>query len=399
MLRELLVVATALLLAGGALAQVCVQPTPANEIIKSADGTLTLYAQHDERAWTLLEGDPLRVRWRRVFRHDWDTRDWMPSGPRVHDHGWIAGTTWPGEQVLIIAPDDGHTVMTFNLLERFTRAEYARYVDDTVMDSPTLWGGSHALRGFRDVGEDPYYCIRAWWGRRVIVDLKRGAFAEDEGAVHDACVAAEREAVLKTLRDAVQSPPTLDKEHRIWPDFFKVRRAAHLAGLLDLGDALPLLEVIETWDCTNGTGGRGGGPPMLWRDNSLRRYVQLSIRRLGGTPKGLPSFRFPHEEPAAPEGELAAPLLSSSAERAVSAPGVRVGMAGPEVVALVGTPDAMPFNRTYYREDWEYDFDVIEPFTLRVSWKDGKVAEVEIVRPARWKQGIARDEQLLAGDQ
>ncbi|MFM9996689.1 MAG: hypothetical protein ACKVU4_12930 [Phycisphaerales bacterium] len=395
MRNRILAAVVTLVAAGSSRSQDIPVAAAPQERLTSPDGKLTLVADYTDQSWTLLEGDPPRVRWRRDYTGQDSNPEPMPKHARLNVDGWIVASVWPHATV-IVEPSRGRTVMKFRVLEQLSRQDYRRYVDDQVMDAPPQWGEAHALRGFFRAMDEPFYTVRTWWGRRFIIDLNGARFVPDEGPVHDACVAAERDRVMADLRAAVhEGPPVLVGERSTWPAYFRVRRAAHMAGLFELREALPLLRALERWEYIDSTGGRGGGPPYVGRLNAARQFVQLSIRRLGETPEALPVYRFPREEPAAAEGGLPAVLASASRERARSAPEIRPGMTGARVVGLIGTPDAMYFNRKHRRDDWEYDFDAEDPFSLRIAWDGETVAEVEVIRPARWKQGLARDEQLL----
>ncbi len=365
---------------------------PRTRLFQSDGGERTLRLDYTDSKMSLVEKSDGPAIWTQPLGAD----DMGWSEFWVNDDGWVIRAR-DFDAVSAREPATGRIVFSCSILNEFPKEERQRFVHD-VTDRPPLWEGD-AIWAIRQVEGKPYFLVRAWWGRRIIIDLEGHAVANDRGSLHDAVVSSEKAWVLDVLRQAASGPARQGDPSTWTAEFFSIRKAAHLAGLLGVTDAVEPLKGIEKWGCWDSSGSALEGPaptdtriaPTSYRSNNIRKAAQLSLRRLGAKPTADAPVSFYHYRADRTESvEFPRPLAygPDGADR------LSLGMSGEEVAKHLGAPDAVTRIGPSWITGWEYDFEGDHPFTLRIEWDAGQVKKIERIG-ARWIDGTVRDEELV----
>lgn len=315
-----------------------------------------------------------------------------PVGLFVSDAGWTV--IYTGRDELVIVDLTGQIRGRIGILgEGFTAEENAKFVRET--SAGPMWEG-YSLWYFLNVGEQSFFVVRPWWGRRVVLNLETGKVAEETPDVADQAFEYERNYVLTELTKAVQTRKKWDTKNGSGATY-PIMKAAYLAGRLPVPEAGALLDQLQDSRYGGGSGrffvGKrqfdGEVDPGSFHTLTVRQVIQLSLRRLGKTPRQLPANRFDMQfddyeknRPYVPK-RLRAPRETYIDE-------VQAGQTAEQVLDLIGAPDFVGRSRT-----WEYDMDASPPFSLILKWDERKVVDVQRVEPALWKEGFTRDEQIV----
>lgn len=315
-----------------------------------------------------------------------------PMSIFVSDTGWA--TIWNGAHELIVVDLSGRDRCRIAILtEGFTDEENSEYVHFTTA-GPSWAKYSHWY--FLDVGDSRLFVVRPWWGRRVVVNLESGQVLEMTPDVLRKAEAAEQRYVITELAKGVETRKNWDKDESsqaIWP----ILTAAYLAGRLPVPEAEPYLKTLES--APYNPNGYFGDPNLRERPEgevdpsncdtfTLRQVVQLSLRRLGKTPRRLPVHRFYIEYEDYKKNYLFAPTQSAET-RATNTEKVKPGMNAVRILDLIGGPDFVG------RDTWEYDMDTNPPFSLILKWDRRQVVNVQKKVPPLWKEGFVRDKQIV----
>lgn len=295
---------------------------------------------------------------------------------------------YTGFQELILINLTGKETNKLNVLEDgLTKDEREKYVSDTT--AGPMWAGqSHWY--FVEADSREYFVIRPWWGRHVILDLATGRISPPTEALRNATAKAEKAYVISILQGALDG--TIKKcECCAGPH--EAAFAAYLAGVLKIKEAIPALRKIED-DTSSGSSTMGGYAeipqgrvdPFNYSTYTTRQIIHLALRRLGEKPGPFPctQFRTEHKNYDQMKPYVREPVPGS---RHTNATKIQKGMSPEQVINLVDCPDYIPSRI------WQYDMDADEPYTLAISWTDDqKVKEIEVIRPALWKEGTVRDQ-------
>lgn len=337
-------------------------------------------------AYTLTDLKTRKVLWGRKQ----GAREASPQALYVDNDGWVAiRTGW--DELIFVSPAGEDTGKAHVLKEAFTEDEREQYVWMTTAgprwSENSLWYFIHAQ-------QRRLFVIRPWWGRRVIADVEKGSLIPEDQEIAAACLALEKDFVMRELAQAVKTREKWEKEEcceAIWP----ILKASYLAGRLPVPDVLPFLEELQdvAWSGSSTSGGfgeafRGEVNPYSYRTFTLRQVVQLSLRRLGKKPRSLPVHQFAVQYENYKKNHPYKPkALSVPREDSVGA--VKAGMKGEQVLDLLGSPD--------FVEDgtWEYDMDSAPPFSLILKWDASRVVDVQRKSPVLWREGLTRDEQIV----
>ena len=310
----------------------------------------------------------------------------------VSDAGWTVIRT--GWDELIAVDVAGHDRCHIRLLdEGFTDEERTKYVHDTT--AGPMWAG-FSLWYFLDVGDQHLFVVRPWWGRRVVLSLESGKLLEETQEASRSARAYEQHYVTTELAKGIETRKKWEKGEcceAVWP----ILNASYLAGRLPVPEAAPLLEQLKEvpYNGSSTSGGLGFGQrfegevnPHSYDTFTLRQVVQLSLRRLGKTPRPLAANRFEVQYEAYEKNHSYLPK-AIAVPRAINAGNVKVAMRAEQVLDLLGGPDFVGYDT------WEYDMDANPPFSLILKWDARQVTNVQRKTPVLWKDGFVRDEQIV----
>ncbi|QDV51768.1 outer membrane protein assembly factor BamE [Gimesia fumaroli] len=297
----------------------------------------------------------------------------------VSDHGTAVILT--SRDHLIVVSSKGQKVGESDFLkDALTEDEIDQFVHRWLLGQS--WSRFNAWY-FLDLPGRKLFVIRSGWGRRIFVNALKGKLVQSSQALEADAEEREKKLVMATL--------SLKEE----PDNHELSKlaAAYLAGILKLPEAIPFLRTLEesrySSSCT--CGGNYDDEdfnneidPRRYCTYDLRQVTQLSLRRLGVTPKHLPCHSFKLEKDG-----IAIPFKSTVQERprheAVEL--VEVGMSAREVLNTIGAPDYID------HDTWSYDIDASPPFSLNLTFNARNVTATKKEAPL-WKSGLARDEAL-----
>lgn len=347
--------------------------------------------------YTLTDTTDDRVLWTRKQRGG----EGSPIRIFVSNEPWVV--VWTGSDMLfVVEPAQGKRILQIGVIEEFPELErWGPYVAHTT--AGPMWT-SQSRWHFMEHADCDYFVIRAWWDRRVIVDLTNATVVrEPDKALLQACDEADRRFVLETLRAfeaTLKSDPQMESQHESYYDtMWAVTTAAHLAGRMQIREAIPLLRAVEHYGNVFSSRGLGSNDeykvgeiyPFNVSTAWLRRHVHLALRKLGEKPAKLPCTWFRYKSNDGPGEYVETPELP--APRAERVDLLKAGMTPIEVLRTIGPPDFVIHGR---EPAWEYDMDTEEPYTLCVFWRDLKVVEKwQKVTPPRWQDGDRRYVDLL----
>jgi hypothetical protein len=188
--------------------------------------------------------------------------------------------------------------------------------------------------------------------------------------------AREREFVLATLEAAVREKEKLCESRASDEMTPTLLRAIHMAGTLKLKEAGDLLAELEDLEYVGieTVYSSGAYRPLSgrigvsrWREFTIRRAVQLSLRRLSRAPSLYPATQFLIDDL---HGRGVCPTKPPSKGRATQIDGLRVGMIPEEVLLLLGAPDLCN------GADWYYEIDSSVNFTVVVTWGEAGIQRI-----------------------
>lgn len=310
----------------------------------------------------------------------------------IDDDGWVVITTgW--DQLLSITPD-GKVTGTVDILdEAFTKGERRKFVADTT--AGPMWA-AYSEWYFNRHDQRRLFVIRPWWGRRIVIDLSRGALVEETPAMNAAFIAQEKAKAVHDLEQAVIHRDKWDKGG-CCDGVRPVLQASFLAGCLGVEAAIPYLESLQDSDYSGSStmGGLGFGEDFKGRVNphnystyTLRQVIRFSLRRLGRVPDFLPCHEFEITAATKDGKDRAYHSKVKAAPGAAGLKMVRKGMSAEEVLDLLGSPEWIG------HDTWEYDVDVDPAVTLRLQWDGRKIVDVETLKPAAWARKLVRERDI-----
>jgi hypothetical protein len=313
-----------------------------------------------------------------------------PFSPTIISH---TGGRWQlqndylgGARIEVVGTDNKPRLLLW-IKDAIPKTDDDKYVHDTT--AGPKWN-QYALSYFLAVDGKPYFCVRTWWDRRIVIDLAAAKQVPDRGmeAVLDA---EERHAVLDILKGGVA---VVSKEEAPLAPFFRLEAAIHLSGRMQEKKAIPLLRKLASLgaETTYTIGEYGPGvdltgkeiSPQNYSTHDLRRVVQLSLRRLGATPAELPvtSFQQGGSDNVFEPRKWKGPRF----ERVAS---IKIAMTPIDVLNILGAPDYVERGQDIHRQGpwdvaWRYDMDASPGYTLLIVWTGHKVGAIEKVSPALW---------------
>lgn len=310
-----------------------------------------------------------------------------PMDIYVDESGWSVTQT-SANQLVCVSPSGEMSDAIEILRHGMTKRDRDRYVVETSAgpdwESMSLWY-------FLDNGAQRLFVIRPWWGSHILVDVEQGKFVTDATEHAGAIRKHETAQVLEKLKDAVAN----GEEEDSWNN--QLHTAILLAGKFQLFESDEYLRVLENSD-------RLDQNRKAWIDKrkyaiggnyQTRQFAQLSLRRIGETPKPLPAYKIlvrDMDKTTSPPTERISELTVKR-DHHENAGKIKEGMTQTDVIDLLGVPDSM----TYFFK-WTYDFDSKKPFSLKITFdfETKKVNRIVRMRPAEWKIGIQRDRELAS---
>jgi hypothetical protein len=354
-------------------------------------------------AYRMTDREEDRDLWYRIQPAKGEGRSDITEGPPVaiyvSDQGWAVIRTadvWGKPIELIAMSPDGVEkirVSPFRALEAKSMWRYTSFSTAGLM-----WGSSYCHFYFVQHDGAPYFCMRAWWDNRLVLDLDAGKQVQADPDLEARLVDAEKTFVLKTLegtKNWVWKPGERWGmklvENPDCPTVWEGLRAIHMAGRMKLREAVPMLQDLEgcqgSYSSTSSHSDYEAAPgeitPHNYRSLTIRQLSQLSLRRIGMRPAGYQAIMLSRRG----EGYfLPEDPLPFRRETRVSE--IRLGHTPEQVVEKIGGPD---FIR---RNCWVYDIDDATPFTLHVFWDAEGVSKMEERTPPHWHDGVIRDSEF-----
>lgn len=247
--------------------------------------------------------------------------------------------------------------------EKFVRKSFLGTVIGTGCEPYHAYFASHQ--------GNSYFIVRTWWNDRVVFDIQHGKLVRESKELNARLSSVESNDVMKILKDSTQ--PKAKESTEQWRSVHLA--AVHLAGRLKLKDSIPLLRKLES-DLLRVEHQRKRKADSSWR----RQLLQLSLRRLGETPRQVP------------RGERSVPRTTQSVSL------LKRNMTADEVLRTLGATDYQYDNRRLFvtatAETWEYDIDADKPYTLIVRFEP-RVVSLKRISPAKWQETNQRDRMIF----
>jgi hypothetical protein len=376
--------------------------SPSEDFFRNQDSFIYRMYDGDRQAWEISAPDLE------------ETLADYPHEAWVSDQGWAVVRThaWFFASLLVFSPE-GRVVL--NRLHRsgpsvkagpgFLDGEPENYMGDS--SAGPFWARS-AIAYFAEYGGRPYWCIRTWWGKRVVVDLEGADIVGSE--VLPEPVMRERECrwIESSLANNVSRLETdgqrlseMEDDSEYWLLAKPIMAAAYHAGWLRSKAAIPFLRRLEACPL------RGGFAFIEWDTVYrliFRQVARLSLLRMELEPRWIPLHEFEANDVLV---ELSAERPRGEAiERLVERQ--KLDLSPRSMLQEYGAPDFVQ------RGEWDYDiFSKSKASTLRVFWdashldkgssKDRKklaletpprMARAEVLDP-QWKSITMRDYHVL----
>lgn len=306
----------------------------------------------------------------------------QPSALFVSDFGW--SVVHARGHLVVISPK-GESVLSHDVVgELVANLRSSRYVHFYSHGGPGWAGRSRAW--FPVLDGCAHFCVRTWWGERILLDLERARRTSDEPH-HGALERDERAWALEALASVTRHARALELRRRVPIELYatleELLSAITLAGRAGLAEAEPLLRPFELLRAID----RGISPPFWWSSigfvdgYGFRAEAALALRRLGARPRGFATYAF--HRGGDPGSELIAEIPECVGDLERRAREVAPRLPAEDVLRLFGSPDFV-----MHREPWAWDLGVDATLRVRFNWR-GRVASCETVRPPDW----TRDER------
>ena len=322
-----------------------------------------------------------------------------PAAVYVSDEGWVVIRTvdFGGPIELIAISREGKETARVRLFDMIPRdnKNFFRYA--SLSTAGWRWGARYCHFYFTSLNSTPCFCLRAWWGERLVIDLVTGKKNELGANGERELFSVEKQFVLKTLTGTSDWEWTTAKgRHELsrqadQPAVRDGMLAIHMAGKMKLREAVPYLRALE--DClyvgtTTGSNGpyksaSDGIEPYSYESLTIRQLSQLSLRLIGERPSGHQTTKLYRRGDGFwyPDDPI-------SIRRETRVGEIIAGLTPEQVLARIGAPDFIE------SKIWEYDIDDATPYTLRIEWGESGIEKVSRQSPPKWSDGITRDRSL-----
>lgn len=333
--------------------------------------------------YKLRDRQTKRVIWKRKQGKDEDSCESL----FINDEGIVVILTSGNE--LTVVNLAGEQSGKIDLLSKvFSRRERKRYVVESTAGPRWQYCSLWYFVSRQNV---QLFVIRTWWDRRVIVDLQKGAVVSPNRKILAACHQAEKERVLADLKTGIQTHTQWEKDDGL-PKPRPPLTPAYQAGKLGFKEAIPLLRQLEISNYYGSIANSfsqefdGEVDPGDYKTFTLRQIVQLSLRRLGATPRNLPvtGFYVSYKDYRKNHPLKTGPLVQP---KTTCIPKLKQGMTPERAISLIGTPDVVRSEG-----NWEYD---LKHSTLILSWDGRHIKGIREKHPPNWQVGNMRDLDLF----
>lgn len=296
----------------------------------------------------------------------------------------IAITRWTFGSELLVFDETGKTSVQLDISKDILQEN--EYEFHWTSAGPH-WN-ENSLGYFIELDDQPYWCLRTFFDRRVLIKLVRLAesYVPNTSPFEKSLDIAERLLVLKTIQSAVSYAWLRNEkiEERHFPEFLRVRLAVHLAGWLGLTETIDFLRSLESVpfsdsmtfikidDCSISVDMRG-----------FRAVVQLALRRLNQQPQGYAPYLFRYNEN---DRQIVVPECLPNRDELVA--NIHSEMKPLEILYKVGAPDFLTCS------EWEYDLGHDDDgATVKLEWKNDMTSMdvLQTIRPPKWKSSKERD--------
>jgi hypothetical protein len=340
----------------------------------------------------------------------YDIGEGPPVTVYVNDQGWVVIRTadvWQQPIELIVLGPEGEEKVRVDVmgalfpalrdrdLQRY-RDSFLRYTGEST--AGIRWGPSYCHFYFISIKNSPYFCMRTWWGKRLLLDLTGGRQVQIGPEFQHELFSAEKQFVLKVLKGTRDWKWATGRGERLvlsedsrQPTLVEGLRAIHMAGTMKFVEAAPLLQKLESClyvgSSSGGSGpyqaASGGIKPYSYKSLTIRQLSQLSLRRLGMRPSGHQATMLNRVDDG-----FWHPNDPLSFRRETRTSEISVGLKPEEVLEAIGAPDFI------VKRAWEYDIDDASPYTFIISWGPEGVEKITRHTPPKWSDDFTRDREF-----
>jgi len=336
-----------------------------------------------------------------------DSADDSPHEVWVSNDGWVVARThaWFHGGLTVFNPT-GQVVLRCTL----DGEDHCRILDDNsrgfVHDTSAgpFWSQS-SIAYFFECFERPFWCLRTWWGYRVIIDLIEARLVSSTSIDDGLATGIERAWIVNTLSTGLIVIETegnqLRQQEKFWTNVGSVMTAAYHAGWLQATQAIPFLRRLEPNDVSGGSTSQFGADLETL---CFAQIAKLSLLRLGQEPQWYAGYRFQFDcEADSEDREVLQVPRPAIRDLAILKP----GMTPFETLDRLGYPD-------FIRDEWEYDFTSPRGgVTARILWDEShlkdipyqeydsrvitdppRISRIDQIEP-QWKMITMRDHMLV----
>ncbi|MEW4563773.1 hypothetical protein AB1K70_14665 [Bremerella sp. JC770] len=278
----------------------------------------------------------------------------------MNDEGWVVARlhNWEDAGLLVLSPDGKQhmlrPIQAFDDTETgFLQDEPEWHIGSTSA-GPT-WDESSIVLMHTFEGR-PFWSMRTWWGRRIVIDLFAGEFLDEVSPLHDQSIAEQETAwVQHQLEASLSNVATARTEVENWWQviYCPIYTAAFQAGSLKVTSAVPILQKLESCAVVAGEGTEIG---MRRADQKIRLVAKASLMQIGVEPQWIANMEFRDQDF---DQKLDVPEIAKN--RFPEA--IQVGMDLFAILREIGMPEMI-------RGHWDYwQFKDSKASTVRVHFK------------------------------
>jgi len=313
----------------------------------------------------------------------------MPTEPSpcslyVDDSRWVV--IWVDTDQLVFVDPGGKDTGRIRLRNQAIPAKEFKENSLATTAGP-VWGRTYCLPYFVTYHNKAYFCLRTWWDRRILCDMKLGRAIPVDASIEPQLRQAEVDFVLDTMRGVTNILNDLELKSPWDIDGIDdIGCATLLAGRLGVKEVVPQLRKIEAL-AFRASSVSPSEKEVKTADQYLHEAVRLSLRRLGEIPLGyiISNFEDPdHRKPWLPEP------LQTPREKHIHL--LTTAMNRGEVHKLLGPPDSPIRNNP-----WQYSIQTTNAFILLLYWDDTDIWKLKAIQrksSAAWHMSLQHDRRI-----